>query len=134
MPRRVVADACVLVKWFVPEDFSEEALRLMGDHLRGVVSVVAPSFAVLEFVNALRKYVVRSVLSEDDVREAVRLLERAEVEYVSVGFDVLREALECALEWGVTVYDACYIVLARRFGVEVYTADEKLLRGPGGRE
>ncbi|RLE44945.1 VapC toxin family PIN domain ribonuclease [Candidatus Woesearchaeota archaeon] len=127
MPKRVVADANVLVKWFVPEEYSDSAELLMNDHLHGIVTVTAPLYALLEFTNTLRKYVIRGLLSKDMVIRALKLLEEVDIEYVSMTFDTLREAFSYALEKGVTVYDACYILLARNYGVNMYTADEKLL-------
>ena len=128
MPKRVVIDANVLVKWFIPEDYSDFATMIMHDHLYGRVTVIAPSYAILEFANTLRKYVVRGILSESDAISAFKLLEKMEVEYVPITFDVVREALSYAFEKGITVYDACYVLLAKKYGVEMYTADEKLLK------
>jgi len=128
MPRRVVVDANILVKRFVPEDYSDSAAAILRDHLLGRVTAAVPSYAVIEFASALRKYVARGLLSEGDAVSAIRLLERVGVEYAPVTFDVVREALGYALKRGVTVYDACYVLLAKRYGTKVYTADEKLLR------
>gem|GEM_PF-4942127 len=48
----------------------------MNDHLHGVVTAVAPSYAILEFANTLRKHVARKLLSRSDVIGALKLLER----------------------------------------------------------
>lgn len=39
-----------------------------------------------------------------------------------------REAVETAMELGVTVYDASYVVLARRHGLALVTEDKNLKR------
>jgi len=134
MPKRVVVDANVLVKWFVPEDYSDLATVIMNDHLYGVVTIVAPSYAILEFTNTLRKYVVKGILSESDAINALRLLKKMEVEYVPITFDVVEEALSYAFEKGITVYDAYYILLAKKYDAKMYTADEKLLKRIGREE
>jgi len=100
----------------------------MNDHLHGVVTAVAPSYAILEFANTLRKYVARKLLSRSDAIDALKLLEKIEVEFISITFDFLREALKYAIKKSVTVYDAYYILLAKKYGAEMFTADEKLLR------
>jgi len=38
------------------------------------------------------------------------------------------EAVRIAMDYGVTVYDAAYLSIGRLKGLEVYTADEDLLR------
>ena len=44
------------------------------------------------------------------------------------------EALRYGVENQVTVYDAYYIILARKHDTLLYTADEKILRKLGGGE
>jgi len=134
MTRRVVVDASVLVKWFVPEEFSDRAEAILNDHLDARVTVAAPSYALLELANALRKHVVRGVMGPGEAGEAFSLLLEMDIEFVEVDGELAREALGYALDNGVTVYDAYYIVLARRLGTVFYTADEKLLRQLRGRE
>ena len=100
---------------------------LLRDHLYGRVVAAAPSYLLLEVLNALRKYIVRGVIGGSDARKACRLLVEAEVELHSIDAGLAGEALDYSLARGVTVYDAYYIVLARRLGAVFYTADEKLL-------
>jgi predicted nucleic acid-binding protein len=38
------------------------------------------------------------------------------------------EAVRIALDYGITVYDASYLSIGKVRGLEVYTADEELLR------
>ncbi|UNQ73784.1 type II toxin-antitoxin system VapC family toxin [Infirmifilum sp. NZ] len=134
MSGSVVADASVLVKWFVPEDFYEQAWALRDDHLFGRVRVVAPCTAPVEVASALRKYVARGFLDAGRALRALELLWRTEVGLVGVDEGLLRAALEFSLARGVSVYDALYVALARSLGTVVYTADERLLRSLGGEE
>lgn len=59
----------------------------MNDHLHGVVTAVAPSYAILEFTNTLRKYVTRKLLSKKDAVDALKLLEEVEVKFIPITFD-----------------------------------------------
>ena len=129
-----MVDASVVIKWLVPEEYSGEALRLLDDHLEGRVVAAAPSYSVLEVANALRKYVARGLLGEPEAWEAYGILLDAGLELHEVEGEAAGEALRYALENSVTVYDAYYIVLARRLGAVFYTADERLLRRLRGRE
>ena len=124
---RVVADSNVLVKWFIPEKYSEYAKLLRNDHLLGYVEVVAPKHALLEFYNALRKYYARGILDEEKVYKIARLLHEAQVVFVDIEEELLSKALSYSIKNHVTVYDAYYIVLAENIDTIVYTADEKLL-------
>ena len=131
---RVVVDASVIVKWFVSEEYTGEALLLRDDHALGCVDIVVPDYALLEVASALRKYVLRGLLSADDAVKAVELLAAFELGVERVTGALAAKALSYSLRTGVTVYDAYYIVLAREQGTAFYTADEKLLESLKGRE
>ena len=124
---RVVADANVLVKWFVEEEYTEQALNLRADHIAGCVEIVAPAHALLEVADALRKYAARGILAASDVVEAVETLLGFGIEFAAIDRQGVLEAVKYSLERGVTAYDAYYIVLAHRLGAPFYTADRKLL-------
>lgn len=125
---RVVVDSNVFVKWFVEEEYTRESLLIRDDHVGGCIQVTAPAYALLEAGDALRKYVARRLLGPEDALKAIRILSGFEIEFVGIDTGLLGEALEYGLENHVTVYDAYYVVLARRLGAAFYTADEKLLR------
>ena len=132
--RVIIADSNIIVKWFIPEEYSEYAVVLRDDHLYGRVNVIAPVYAILEFANSMRKYVIRGILSKDKAIKALEYLEKTNVTYVDIEFDLAREALKYAMENHVTAYDSYYIVLARKHNTVMYTADEKLLNRLKGRE
>ncbi|AFA38981.1 putative nucleic acid-binding protein, contains PIN domain [Pyrobaculum oguniense TE7] len=127
---RVVVDASVVVKWAVPEPYSQEARKLRNDHLLGRVKAVAPPCLWLEVASALREYVIRGVLPNDKALTAAELLYQTEVEIEEVD---PRQVLATALKHGVTTYDAAYVYLAEKHNTLLYTADEKLLKHPKAR-
>ncbi len=49
----VVVDASVVVKWFVKEEGSEEALRLRDRYVEGEIQIIAPELITFEVLNAL---------------------------------------------------------------------------------
>ncbi|MDK2372776.1 MAG: type II toxin-antitoxin system VapC family toxin [Candidatus Korarchaeota archaeon] len=132
--RRIVVDSNILVKWFIPEDYHEEAKALLEDHLYGRVEVVIPRYAVLEFANVLRKYRVRRIIGEREVREAFDLLVESAPVMIEENEELVRKALDYSLERGLTMYDAYYMVLARELGAILYTADERVVRQLVGKE
>jgi len=128
---RIVVDASVCVKWVVNEEYSEYAWRIRDEHLRGVVQAVMPSIGAAEVLNALRKYVSRGLLKADYAAEAVEILSSSGIELFQVDWGLAGEALELALERGLSVYDGIYVALAKRLGAELYTADQKLVEKAG---
>ena len=125
--KRVVADASVVVKWVIPERYSDEASRLRDDHLSGNVVVHAPDLVLLEVASALRKYAAKGLISRDQAEEALLLVSSAEIRLEHIDSELARRALELSLDLGVTVYDAAYIATALRLTAPLYTSDEELL-------
>ncbi len=130
----VVVDSNILVKWFIPEDYHEEAKALLKDHLHGNVIVVVPRYALLEFANALRKYVIKKIIGMNEILTIYRLLVESAPRFVEEKEGLVNKALDYSIRRGVTIYDAYYIVIAQELNTLVYTADEKLLRQLEGKE
>jgi predicted nucleic acid-binding protein len=118
----VVLDASVLVRAAVDRS---PAARSWTARLGGDVRGHAPDLIWAEVASALRLYVSTKAMKRADAREILANLGRLEL-----GTQALRElslpAMERALRQGVTVYDACYLVLADALQATLVTADRKL--------
>jgi predicted nucleic acid-binding protein len=121
----IVADSSVIVKWFVEEEHSERALRLRDDHVEQRVKVVVPSLAGYEVLNALR---YSGSFGAEELVEVSKALDGYQFMEVGMSGRCAEEAVRIALDYGVTVYDAAYLSIGKLRGLEVYTADEELLR------
>ena len=53
---RIVVDASVVVKWFVPEKDTGKALKLRDLYIRGDVELLSPTLLYYEVSNALRHH------------------------------------------------------------------------------
>lgn len=123
----IVADSNVLIKWYIPEKYSEQAVLMRNDYLYGRIEVITPTYALLEFTNTLRKYVIRKLITYKDALIALNLLLETKIKYISIFSDYMDKVLKYSMDNNVTVYDAYYIVLAKENNAYMYTADEKLL-------
>ena len=127
---RLVVDASIVVKWVIPEEYSEHAVLLRDDHLDGRVEAHAPDLLLLEAASALRKYVLRGLLEPGKALRALQLLSEAGIGLEPVDGELALEALRLSLQLGITPYDAAYIALARRLQAPLYTADDRLASNP----
>jgi predicted nucleic acid-binding protein len=118
---RVVVDASVAIKWFIPEQLSAEARRLLAPEYE----LLAPDLLWAELGNVLWKKHRRREL---DQRTTARLL--GDFSRVPIEFHAAKgwtePALELAIRHGVTVYDGLYLALAAGNGCRVVTADRRL--------
>jgi len=121
-----VVDASVGVKWFIEEDYSENADKLLEDFVDGRVDLVAPKSFMQEFCNAIRKYVVKSLLDRNLADKHVEKMAEIPIDYVDIDWDLVKESYAKALELSITVYDAIYVVVADKLKTTIITSDDRL--------
>jgi predicted nucleic acid-binding protein len=127
-----VLDASVGVKLVrLDEPLVSEGLQVI-EIVRGEPHVWAsPDIFDLECANAMAKASRLAGLTADEALEAFALLR----ELPHVRFETARlipDALPLALDLGLSVYDACYVVLAELLGLPLVTADTRLVRALAG--
>ena len=120
----VVADASVVVKWFVEEEHSEEALGLRDDYVSRIVDIASAELLPFEVLNALR---YNPALGELDLKEGARALEGFSLWLFPLSGDMAERSVENALRYGISIYDATYLSLGELRGLTVYTADQRLI-------
>ena len=102
-----VVDACVAAKWFLNEDFTEDARRLLrpGNRLH------APEFLLLEVDSLLCRRVRRKELTAVAAADARARLRQLPIEFYRT--EALEDrAFEMAIETRCSPYDCLYVVLA----------------------
>jgi predicted nucleic acid-binding protein len=116
-----VVDASVVVKWFVPEMYSDAARRLLAlPH-----EYVAPDLLFAETANTIWKKVRREELTAEEGRKLVADIGRIAVETVSCRA-LAEDAHALANATGRTAYDSMYVALAVRLHTRAITADKRL--------
>ena len=123
-----VVDASVGIKLFLVEELSDRADRFFS-HLAGYrpARFYVPDLFFAECANILWKYVRRFGYPADNARQDVADLRGLALLTVSTS-DLLEPALELALAYDITAYDACYAALARKLELPLVTADTSLAR------
>ena len=118
---RVVVDASVAVKWFVPEELSTEARQLLAPEYE----LLAPDLLWAEVGNVLWKKHRRGEFDEETATRILRDFSRVSVEF-HASQRWTEAALQHAMRIGITVYDGLYLALAVGSGCRLVTADRRL--------
>ena len=121
----VVADASVIIKWFVEEEYSNKALDLRDDYVSRLTDITSPDILSFEVLNSLR---YNPEFGEKDLKESTAAMEKYSFWYFPLLGELAEKSIENALRYGISIYDASYISLGELRRTTVYTADEKLLR------
>ncbi len=123
--QEIVVDASVVVKWFLIEEFSSEALRLRNDYVRGIITIAAPSLLEYEVLNALR---YSGVYTIEELKEICTALNKYGFKIYELEDRLKKDIVEIAQKNGITIYDASYIALAKQLNTILYTADLELIK------
>jgi predicted nucleic acid-binding protein len=118
---RLVVDASVVVKWFVPEVHAEAARGL----LREDFSLSCPDLVRAEVGNVLWKKWRRDQLSSEAVEGILRDLENFTLA-IETSEPLMGAAWNVARVYDRSFYDGLYVALAERAGCPLVTADRKL--------
>ncbi len=122
-----VIDASVALKCVVEEPGSDAANQLLDDAVAVTTTLAAPEHLLGEVGHGLRKRVAQGGLNPDDAVAALEAIAALDLEFL-VGAQRWLRSLAAALDWGLTTYDALYVLLALDLAGEFVTADERIVR------
>ncbi|GAA2998809.1 type II toxin-antitoxin system VapC family toxin [Microbacterium aurantiacum] len=120
----VVVDASVMAEALDPS--SSRTFRAL-DALAEDLSWIVPAHFLVEVASALRGRLLARAITEEQFRHALTTLRAADVDEYSIA-PLLGRIAELAPN--ATTYDAAYVALAERHGVDVITMDATLARIP----
>jgi predicted nucleic acid-binding protein len=129
---RVVVDTSVVLAFYFPaEPLKPQALALLADAARGRVRLAVPTLTRYELINALslalRGFRGPQRLSQRQGQAVLAAVTALPLEEHGVtGLEPRMLSLAVAHER--SAYDACYVALAERLGVEFVTGDGRLVR------
>ena len=123
---KLVIDANVLIKLYVPEVLSQKADLLFRDAENRRVELIAPNLIYPEAGNILWKKQRLKELSRLDVKEITDALLSLPLVVEPVKL-LLPLAVDIATGYNITVYDAAYVALATVYKTTLVTADKKLV-------
>lgn len=123
--KKYVIDTSVAVKWFsMFEKDTDNALRLRQQMLEGECSITVPDLLIYELANALRH---NPNFAKRDVKSALDSLFNMSLEIKKPDVSIINLAVDIALEFDVTVYDAYFMALSRFEKAPFVTADYRFI-------
>jgi predicted nucleic acid-binding protein len=130
-----VVDACVAAKWLLPaagEGLLEQADHLIARHVKRELQLLAPDLIEAEIGNVLWKAARRKRISPADAENSLRRFTELGIESIPTS-DLLGKALQIAVAYDRSFYDALYVAVALATKSELVTADERLVNALGSR-
>jgi len=122
----LVVDASVLIKFYVPEILSDRAERLLAKVEQQDIDLLAPDLIYLEAGNILWKKQRLKELTHSEVEEITDAVLSLPLK-IEASKSLLPLAVNIAIAYGITVYDASYLSLAKVYETTLMTADRRLV-------
>jgi len=119
-----VVDSSIVTKWFLVESDSDQAIKIRNEFATGKLRLTVPTLLFYEVTNALR---FSSVFNEMDLSLAAKSLSKYRFGIWRPRGKLLELSAQLSVRENVTVYDACYVALAKRLKTRLVTEDKELL-------
>ena len=123
--RKLVVDASVVVKWYVEEEYSAQALKIFEDYSDGKFDLLSVHLMPFEVLNALR---YNPAMGVRDIERAGESLSRSQITLFPILDGLYLDSIRIATEYGITIYDSTYLALAESAECDLCTADEKFVK------
>ena len=124
---KYVLDASVGLKWILPEEGSDKAIRLGLEYRNGVHELIAPDTFPPEVAHALTRAERRGILTpQEGVAHFTALLKG--LPEIHASLSLLPRAYELSSQMRLGVFDCLYISLAEREQCQVVTADQRIVQ------
>jgi predicted nucleic acid-binding protein len=121
----LVMDASIAIKAILPNPEQENCLALVGTLAQ--IKPLAPALWAYETTSALNKAVHFKSITQDEARQALKLLQTLEVQLFVPDEDQNLKAFEWTLRIRrASAYDSYYLTLAQTLDCEFWTADKRL--------
>jgi len=137
MNHAIAVDASVAVEWVVLEALTDQARALVADSVAARRPLIAPPHFSGEVANALyqrwRSADPARRLTDSEADAALTRFLQFRVEQVAPAALYARAVSLARATRLSSIYDALYVALAQFEGVELWTADARLIREVGAR-
>ena len=122
---RIVADASIIIKFFINELYSKQARSLMEVFARKEIELLEPSLLLYEVINGAR-YSRAKKFTESEIKAIIESMVNFDFKWFDINGEIAYLATEISLRYDISFYDASYVALAKAMGADLYTADNKL--------
>ena len=122
----LVIDASVIIKFYIPEILTDRAERLLAKVEEKEIDLLAPDLIYPEAGNILWKKQRLKELTHSEAEEITDAILSLPL-MIEASKSLLPLAVDIAIAYGITVYDALYLSLARVYETTLITADRKLV-------
>lgn len=119
-----IIDTSVVIPWFNQdgEKFVDKSRRVLADHKAREILLMTSDLLVIELVNALS---LGKKMGFKAIDECIDAFYDAGTTIIPTNQKLIKKSLAIANQWGIIVYDAVFLSLAKFWGCQLISADRK---------
>lgn len=122
-----VIDVSVCIKHFFPDPLSPKVDQLLAHAANPQNQFFVPDLFYIESANVLWKYIRAGLYPTAKVTADIATLKSLQLQVVSTS-DLVADAVNIAVNYGISAYDACYVAFSQQVGATLLTLGGKLVR------
>lgn len=119
-----IIDTSAVVPWFNQdgEKFVERSFRALEGHKAKEILLMTSDLLVIELVNALSLGKKMKLVAID---ECINTFYDVGMTVIPTNKQLIKKALALADKWGIIIYDAVFLALAKFWGCQLISAEQK---------
>jgi len=119
-----VIDACVAIKWVLPERGHDIAAKILNNYN----NMIAPDLFLIEMDAIISKKVRQQLV---DLKDAQKMHDETRNFPIKIiPYSMISEiAFDLSSGLAITLYDACYLAVGIEFDQKVFTSDKRFFNG-----
>ncbi len=114
------------IKWFIPDRLTPKVYQLFAHLAIPKTEFFIPDLFYIETANIFWKYVRAGLYAAADVPADLATLKTFPLQAVSMA-ELMEEAVNIAIAYGISAYDASYVALSHRVSSPLLTLDQRLV-------
>lgn len=126
-PLRCVVDTSVCIKQFIADPLTAKVNQLFDHFANPQTEIFIPDLFYIECANTFWKYVRAGMYTAAEVQADLVTLKAFPLRVVSTA-DLMADAVNIALAYGISANEASYVALSQQVSVTLLTLDQKLVK------
>ena len=124
---KCVLDTSVCIKYFIADSLTPKVIELFAHFAYPQAEVFVPDLFYIECTNVFLKYVRANMYTSAEVQADLATLKNLQLQVVSTA-NLMDDAVNIALKYNISAYDACYVALSQHRNATLLTLDKKLVK------
>jgi predicted nucleic acid-binding protein len=124
---KCVLDTSVCIKYFIADPLTSKVIELFSHLAYPQTEMFVPDLFYIECTNVFLKYIRANMYTSAEVQADLATLKNLQLQVVSTA-NLMDDAVNIALNYNISAYDASYVALSKQMNTTLLTLDKKLVK------